>query len=255
MEGHQPAGQGAVPAAGATGVTCPSIDGAGDQFPNRRRIPLLGEERTGKRQENEQNPVMTHRHKIPVGLGVAATLAAAIGCGGGTGAGSAGTGTPPPRVPPAASIETVFLLESSGVPPDDTTVAVPRAAGRVVILRRGAPDNSLFAEVAVAAASGDGVPGTGLVEIRPRPGLYGLDLAGDLPAGSRVTFSYGVHFVAPAGARERYRTDLAFEEALWVARVDPGGRVVFLPSTRPGSDLLSAIVSGPGRYVVAAPRS
>lgn len=147
------------------------------------------------------------------------------------------------------------MLESSGVPPDDTTVAVPRAAGRVVILRRGAPDNSLFAEVAVAATSGDGATGTGTVEIRPRPGLYGLDLAGDLPAGSRVTFSYGVHFVAPAGARDRYRTDLAFEEALWVARVEPGGRVVFLPSTRPGSDLLSATVSGPGRYVVAAPRS
>lgn len=164
-------------------------------------------------------------------------------------------GVPAPRPPPPATMETAFILESSGVPPEDTSLTLAPAEGRVVILRRGAPDNSLFAEVAVPPAAEGSPPGQASLRITPRPGLYGLDLAGEVPPGSRVTFSYGVHFVAPAGARERYGSDLSFEEALWVARVEPDGRVVFLPTARPGSDLLSATIPGPGRYVVAAPRS
>ena len=39
-----------------------------------------------------------------------------------------------------------------------------------------------------------------------------------------------------------------------LARVEPDGKVVFLPTSRPGSDLLSAVIPGPGRYLVAAPR-
>jgi hypothetical protein len=148
----------------------------------------------------------------------------------------------------------VYVLESSGVPADDTTATVGRRDGRVVILRRGAPDNSLFAELVVPMDSA-GPAGQVTIDIRPRPGLYGVDLSasGPLAAGTRLTFSYGFHFVAPAGARQRYGSDLAFEQALHVARVD-GGQVTFLPSTRPGSDLLSAIIPGPGRYLVAALR-
>jgi hypothetical protein len=154
----------------------------------------------------------------------------------------------------------VLILESSGVPADDTTVTIAAGERRVVVLRRGAPDNSLFAEVIISGRPADTVspaaPAESLtVRLQPRPGIYGLDIQANGPIGSevRVTFSDGLQFVAPAGALARYGTELGFEQALWVARVDPDGLVVFLPSTRPGSDLLSAAVGGVGRYVVAAP--
>jgi hypothetical protein len=124
----------------------------------------------------------------------------------------------------------------------------------VVIVRRGAPDNSLFARVAVPA----GVPGADSIRLtlRPRPGLYGLDVEvhGTLPAGVELTMSYAVHFVAPEGARARYGSDLGFEKALFLAQASPDGRLTFLPTSRPGSDLVRATLVGPGRYLVAAPR-
>ena len=86
--------------------------------------------------------------------------------------------------------------------------------------------------------------------------MYGIDLESDrpLPAGVTLTISYAVHFVAPAGARDRYGSDLGFERALYIARVNPDRQVVFLTSHRPGSDLLAATIPGPGRYLVSAPR-
>jgi hypothetical protein len=194
----------------------------------------------------------------PLSLGAAALLAVGA-CGGGrAGAESDVVATPTARVPPPTRLDSVFVLESSGVPTDDTVVAVSAAERRVIILRRGAPDNSLFAEVAIAASDTTASPGSRdslRIAIRPRPGLYGIDLTADRAlAGPRLTFSYGVHFVAPPGARERYGGDLAFERMLLIARVEPDGRVVFLPTHRPGSDLLSATLPGPGRFVVAAPR-
>lgn len=185
------------------------------------------------------------------------TVAAALlvaACGGGGAIGTGGSRTAPvPRVPPPSRLDAVYVLESSGVPADDTVVSFSRARGRVIVLRRGAPDNSLFAEVAITGDSAASDSAT--VTVRPQPGVYGIDF--DIPPRPsgvvRVTFSYGVHFVAPSGARTRYGSDLSFEEALSIARVEPDGRVVFLPTTRPGSDMVAAIVSGPGRYVVAAP--
>jgi hypothetical protein len=185
------------------------------------------------------------------------TVAAALlvaGCGGGGGLGTGGIRTAPgPRVPPPSQLDAVYVLESSGVPADDTVVTFLRARGRVIVLRRGAPDNSLFAEVAIAGDSTASDSAT--VTVRPQPGLYGVDVDIPQPASGavRITFSYGVHFVAPSGARVRYGGDLSFEEALSVARVEPDGRVIFLPTTRPGSDMVAAAVGGPGRYVVAAP--
>ena len=94
------------------------------------------------------------------------------------------------------------------------------------------------------------------VTVRPRPGVYGIDLESDrqLPAGVTLTISYALHFVAPAGARDRYGSDLGFERALYLGRVSADRQVVFLPTTRPGSDLLVATIPGVGRYLVSAPK-
>lgn len=162
--------------------------------------------------------------------------------------------TPPPR---ATTLDSVFALESSGSQPEDTTVAIPAGRGRTIVLRREAPDNSLFARLTIPAGVA-APPGrdSARIIVKPRPGLYGLDvsLEGTWAAGAVLSMSYAVHFVAPAGARIRYGTDLEFERALFIARVLPDGAVEFLPSIRTGSDLIEAVIPGPGRYLVAAPR-
>jgi hypothetical protein len=159
--------------------------------------------------------------------------------------------------PDPARLDAVFLLESGGPPPDDTVVVAAAGQRRVVMLRRGAPDNSLFATITLPDSAGGRAGDSTRLTIRQRPGIYGLDLEieGPFAGGAELVMSYAVHFVAPAGARERYGNDLDFERALFIARVMPDSQVVFLPTGRPGSDLISATVPGSGRYVVAAPRS
>jgi hypothetical protein len=152
----------------------------------------------------------------------------------------------------------VFVLEASGSQPEDTTVTISPGSRRVVVVRRSGPDYGIFARLEfppppLGAATASG-PTT--LTIRPRPGLYALDLGleGPIVAGAVITFSYGAHFIAPAGARARYGGDLAFERELAIGRVEADGRVHFLPTARPGSDMLTAPLVGPGRYLVAAPR-
>ncbi len=148
------------------------------------------------------------------------------------------------------------MLEAAGILPDDTTVTVPRGARRVVVLRRSAPDFGLFARMEFADSTLAGPPGDSVrIAIHPTPGEYGLELevTGALHGEVTLIFSYGSHFLAPAGARERYGSDLVFEQALWVGRVEDG-QVSFLPTSRPGTDMVSAPITAPGRYLVAAPR-
>jgi hypothetical protein len=158
-------------------------------------------------------------------------------------------GPNPVPLPPDTVLDSVFVLESGGAPPDDTTLVILAGQRRTIVIRRGAPDNSLFARLVVAPA-----PAERSLTIRSRPGVYGVDIAGDVGLGLDLVVSYALHFVAPAGARARYGGDLAFERALHVAQVHQDGRVSFLRTTRLGSDLVQATLSGPGRYVVAAPR-
>lgn len=148
----------------------------------------------------------------------------------------------------------VFTLEAFGAPPADTVVRIPSGESRVVILRHAPPDNSPFAEVSFAAGAFGG--GDAEVRLAVVPGLYGLDIgAGSgLGSGSRITFKYPVHFAAPAGSRQHYGSDVAFEQALLVGRVLPDGRIALLPSTRPAADNLSAALPDTGRYLVVAPR-
>jgi hypothetical protein len=197
--------------------------------------------------------------KIPAPLPWAAVAGALVaGCGGGPRiAAGGGREAPVPYLPPPTRLDSVFVLELGGVPPEDTVVRVPAGRSRVILVRRGPPDNSLFARLelpkgAFPATGSDSFP----VSIRPQLGRYGLDLELRADSSARIglTFSYALAFVAPAGARARYGSDLEFEKALLIARLDPGGRVTFLPTTSPGADLLTATVTGPGRYIVAAPR-
>jgi len=149
----------------------------------------------------------------------------------------------------------VYLLESTGSPPPDTTVQATAGAPRTIVVRHPPPDNVVFAEIAFDSAAfqaGAGQP----VEVRvtPRPGVYEFTLTTSVPFSSaRITFAYPVHFFAPRGAQARYGSDLRVEAALAIGRVD-GGLVTFLPSVRPATDRLSAAVSQAGTYLVAAPR-
>ncbi|MDQ3222004.1 MAG: hypothetical protein M3Q75_00775, partial [Gemmatimonadota bacterium] len=94
------------------------------------------------------------------------------------------------------------------------------------------------------------------IDVRPRPGIYGLDLASTLPftGQTAVTFVYGRYFSPAARARQVYGSDVAFERALAVGRVLPDGQVELLPSDQPGADNLRASLPGPGSYLVAAPQ-
>jgi hypothetical protein len=93
------------------------------------------------------------------------------------------------------------------------------------------------------------------VDVRPRPGLYGLDLSSSLPVRERqatVVFEYSRYFSAPARAREVYGSDVAFERAMAVGRLLPDGQVELLPSIRPGVDNLNAGLPSGGSYLVGA---
>jgi hypothetical protein len=166
-----------------------------------------------------------------------------------------GGNAPAPEEGGPLPLARVFVLEAAGIMPEDTVVTIPAGARRVVVLRRSAPDFGLFARLEFGDSALEAPPGNGTarVTLRPVPGEYGLDLevAGKIRAGATVVFSYGSHFLAPAGARERYGSELVFEQALSVARVE-NNEAVFLPTSRPGTDMVEAAITGPGRYVVGA---
>lgn len=163
-------------------------------------------------------------------------------------------------MPPATTLDRIHVLESWGAPPEDTTVTFPAFEPRVVLLRRGAPDNSVFAELRLPA--GSIIPPAGRsvtsLTLRHRPGQFGLEILPEpgarMEGSAELLFSYAVHFVMPEAARARYGTPSAFERELFVARLEPSGAVRFLPSRRPASDVIRATVTELGTFVVAAPR-
>lgn len=189
-------------------------------------------------------------------IGAILLAAGAAGCGGGAPAGTVDP-TVTPLVPPQP-LDRVFVLESWGTPPEDTVLAVPAGEGRTAVIRRGAPDNSVYARVtfppgSVRPAAGD----TARVRLTIHPGTFGLDVETDaaIGAGAEVAFSYAIHFVAPEGARAVYGSEIRMERYLGIGRLEGDSLVVFLDSWRPASDVLTARLAGPGRYLVAAPRN
>lgn len=186
-----------------------------------------------------------------------ALLVAACGPPKGITPGTAPTVVVPKALAPRPLAE-VFVLEASGAQPEDTALNVVSGGPRVVVVRRSAPDYGIFAELHFPGKTLTAPIGASdaRLTISPRPSQYGLDLsvAGTVGDGATIVFSYGAHFVAPAGARARYGSNLAFEKELAIGRLEENGQVVFLPTTRAASDVLSAPLAGPGRYLVAAPR-
>ena len=168
--------------------------------------------------------------------------------------------TPEPEAGPVASrvlpLSRVFILETSGPPPSDTSVTFTTGTERVIVLYHGG-ENIAFARLTFQARAFGDSGRTVQVDVRPRPGIYGLDLASSLsfrPGEAAVTFVYGRYFSAPAAARRVYGNDVAFERALAVGRLMPNAQVELLPSTRPAADNLSAGMTAPGSYLVAAPQ-
>jgi hypothetical protein len=148
----------------------------------------------------------------------------------------------------------VFVLEAGGTPPPDTVLALAGGSPRTIVLRNGPPDYATFAVVELpegAFPMGEPVE----VALRPRPGVYGLDLEASRPfTGGTITFKYARHFAAPLAARERYGTDAAFERVLAIGRIRDEATLVLLPTQHTLADNVSAPLEGAGSYVVAAPK-
>lgn len=159
-------------------------------------------------------------------------------------------------IPMAQSI----VLETAGPPLADTAVAFTTGEPRVIVLRHGPPESITFAELAIPPAAFGDSGRQVRIEIKPRPGVYGVDINASLPFGkasgktAMLTFKYGRYFLAPAKARAVYGDEVQFERALAIGRVLPNGQLALLPSTRPASDNLSAPVTTAGTYLVAAPQ-
>jgi hypothetical protein len=157
------------------------------------------------------------------------------------------------RVIPLAQ---AIVLETAGAPPHDTVVAFITGQRRVILLSHGPPEHIAFAELEFPATAFADSGRPVQVEVKPRPGVYGMDIATSLPLRSdaSVVFKYARYFSAPARAREVFGSDAVFERALAVGQVRNDSLLALLPSTRPASDALRAAFSAPGRYLVAGAR-
>ena len=176
----------------------------------------------------------------------------ALACGGRTtGSGTGEVGPNAVRIVPAS--ETI-ALETAGPPPLDTSVTFTTGELRTIVVSHGPPENIVFAELtfppAAFADSGSAVQ----VDIRPRPGLYAVDIQISQPLRDRafLVFKYGRYFLAPARARAVYGGDVQFERALAIGQVLPDAQLGLLPSTRPAYDNLRAAITTGGGYLVAA---
>ena len=185
------------------------------------------------------------------GLAVVVALTA---CGG---RGSPSAKPPAPTPARTVPLASVFLLQMSGTPPPDTTVALIAGTPRHILFRTARPDNTVLADVYFGAQAFQAAPGSAVsVSLRVNAGSFGLILESGTPfqQGGEITFKYAVHFVAPAEATAKYPNHVLLERALAVGHLGAAGAIDLLPSTRPASDNLQAPAAAPGTYVVAAPR-
>jgi len=168
-------------------------------------------------------------------------------------------GAPPvetqPRVVP---VDQLYFLEMSGIPPEDTVVTFPVGQPRVIILRHGPPDNTVFVELAFpdSAFTASNPPDSVSVVVHPRPGLYAVEVTTtvELGAGATIRFKYPVHFSAPVEAVRRYGSAARYEQALAVGSLIDRKTLTLLATRRPATDNLLAALAGPGTYAVAAPK-
>ncbi len=179
---------------------------------------------------------------------------AAAACGGSRSAGSGETA--PPAGVRVFPLSEAVVLETAGPPPPDTTVTFIAGEPRTIVLRHGPPEYIVFAELIFPPAAFAERGREVRVDVRPRPGVYGLEIATSLPiqGSAVVVFKYPRYFASSAKARAVYGSDVAYERALAVGRLLPGGMLALLPSIRPFPDLLQARLPAAGSYLVAAPQ-
>jgi hypothetical protein len=159
-----------------------------------------------------------------------------------------------PRILPLAR---AIVLETSGPPPPDTAVSFITGTPRMIVLIHGPPENIEFATLSFAANAFGDSGQTVTVDIKPRPGVYGLDLATSRPfrnGGASLVFDYARYFSAPARAIQVYGSHVAFERALAIGRILPDNQIELLPSTHPEPDDIEAALPAAGSYLVAAPQ-
>lgn len=159
--------------------------------------------------------------------------------------------------------EQLYILEATGISPSDTTVTFLSGHPRTILLRHGPPDNTAFVELffpdsAFPAPKDSLAPRDSVrVEVRPIPGIYGVDvsLSATPERGATIRFKYPVHFAAPNAAIARYSTRTRYERALMVGVRLDSTMYGLLESDRPSSDNLRSAFIGSGSYLVAAPRN
>ncbi|HEX6105292.1 MAG TPA: hypothetical protein VFZ26_06895 [Gemmatimonadales bacterium] len=180
---------------------------------------------------------------------------AVVACGGRTPPAPTSPDAPTPaRIIPLGE---AIVLESVGPPAADTSVTFVAGERRAIVLRHGPPENIVFAELWFLPESFGPDSGRPVrVDVRPRPGVYGVDVASSLPirSGAYLVFKYARFFSAPARARTVYGNDVIYERALAIGRLRPDSLLALLPSVRPASDMLRAPLPASGSYIVAAPQ-
>jgi hypothetical protein len=179
---------------------------------------------------------------------------AAAACGGSRPPGD--DASPAPTGVRVFPLSEAIVLETAGPPPPDTTVTFIAGQARTIVIRHGPPEYVVFAELVFPPPAFAEHGREVRVDVRPRPGVYGLDVVTSLPIrdSAAVVFKYARYFASSAKARAVYGSDVAYERALAIGRIMPGGRLGLLPSTRPFPDLLRAPLPAAGTYLVAAPQ-
>lgn len=189
-------------------------------------------------------------------LGIAFALIVLAGCRGRPQV--QGGEAPSPETPNLTlPIDQLFVLESWGTPPLDTSVVFPPGSRRTILLRHAPPDNTIFAELSFPAeVFPAGTADSIRLTVEPRPGIYGVTITSTpgFGEGAILTFKYPIHFAAPREANQKYGNPAQFERALGIGVRENDGRYRLLPSSRPAADNLTATIPGPGVYLVAAPR-
>lgn len=177
---------------------------------------------------------------------------AALACGGR--ATTPGKGEVKPEAARVIPLAQAIVLETSGPVPADTSVTFRAGTLHTIVLRHRPPDNLVFAELTFPPSAFADSGGDVEVNIKPRPGVYGIDIQASVPlrGPTYLTFKYARYFRSPSKARSVYGNDVQFEQALAIGQVLPNGQLALLPSTRPASDNLRATVNTAGSYVVAA---
>jgi hypothetical protein len=160
---------------------------------------------------------------------------------------------PAPRILPVAQ---AIVLETAGPPPSDTSVTFVAGTPYIIMMRHGPPENIVFARITFPPGTFGDSGQLVSVDLRPRPGVYGLDISTSIPprSGFTISFEYSRYFSAPARAVQVYRSSAAFERALLVGRLLPENNIELLPPVDEEIDEVSATVPGPGSYLVAAPQ-